>query len=313
METTQGFHHIPVLYEEVLSALNLTPGGVYLDATLGGGGHSEGILTRTSPDGRLIGIDRDDAAIQAASARLLPQFGARFQAVRDTFHHVAAIAKGLDLPPLHGALLDLGVSSVQFDTGERGFSYRADAPLDMRMDRRQALTAADVVNTYSQEEITRILYEYGEERWAARIASLMVQSRPIQTTGDLVHLIDRAIPAKVRRGGPHPARRTFQALRIEVNQELTPLPNALKDFVSLLRPGGRLAVITFHSLEDRLVKNTFRELEEPCTCPPSAPVCICGKQPQVKRVHRKPVIPSEDEIEHNPRARSAKLRVVEKL
>lgn len=311
MDELREFAHIPVLYGEALQALDLKPGGVYIDGTLGGGGHSEGILKGTSPDGRLIGIDRDVTAIQAASQKL-QSYGARFTPVHDSFHNVLAITRSLGLPPLDGALLDLGVSSAQFDTGERGFSYRADAPLDMRMDRRQRLSAQDVVNTYTQEALTRILYEYGEERWAARIVTLIIENRPIRTTGELVNLIDRAIPAKVRRQGPHPARRTFQALRIEVNQELEPLPGALKDFVSLLKPGGRMAVITFHSLEDRLVKNTFRELEDPCTCPPSAPICICGKQPQVRRVYKKPVAPSDQEVEQNPRARSAKLRVVEK-
>lgn len=312
MDKPQEFSHIPVLYRQTLDSLALKAGGVYVDGTLGGGGHTEGILQAITPDGRVIGIDRDDTAINATSARLAG-YGSRFMAVHDSFHNVKAIAQSLELAPLDGALLDLGVSSVQFDTGERGFSYREDAPLDMRMDRRQALSAQEVVNTYSQQELTRILYEYGEERWAARIVTLILENRPIQTTGQLVNIIDRAIPAKVRRQGPHPARRTFQALRIEVNQELDPLPGVLKDFVSLLKPGGRMAVITFHSLEDRLVKNTFRELENPCVCPPSAPICICGKKRQVRKVDKKPIAPTEQEIEQNPRSRSAKLRVVEKL
>lgn len=312
MSRPSEFNHIPVLYHEVIEALDLKPEGIYVDGTLGGGGHTEGILQATAPTGRLIGIDRDAVAIRATTQRL-QAYAQRFTPVHDTFHNITHIAQELSLSAIDGGLLDLGVSSVQFDTGERGFSYRADAPLDMRMDQRQALTAQQVVNTYSQQDLTRILYEYGEERWAARIVKLIIENRPVMTTGQLVNVIDRAIPLKVRRQGGHPARRTFQALRIEVNQELEPLPDALKAFVSLLKPGGRLAVITFHSLEDRLVKNTFRQLENPCTCPPSAPVCICGQAPQVYRVYRKPVVPSEQEVELNPRARSAKLRVVEKL
>ncbi len=306
-----AFHHIPVLFEEVMAYLSPRDGGVYADGTLGGGGHSEGILLR-APHAVLYGIDRDGQAIAAASARLARFQG--FHAVHGNFHDVKALLDGA--PPLDGALLDLGVSSHQLDTPERGFSYHADAPLDMRMDPSQGQTAAQYLAGVSQEELRSVLWEYGEEKWAARIAQIVVERRaqkPLLTTADLVAAVDAAIPKAVRlKDGGHSARRTFQAVRIAVNDELRPLKQALLDFVDLLAPGGRLLVITFHSLEDRVVKNTFRQMQNPCTCPPKAPVCVCGKKPLGRVLAGGAVKPSEQEVQSNPRARSAKLRVFEK-
>ncbi len=313
------FKHKPVLLGECLEGLAIREDGVYLDGTLGGGGHSAEILKRLK-GGRLIGIDRDSAAIEAASARIaaLQKAGRpRFDALRGNFHDAKALLSGIGVDKIDGALLDLGVSSYQLDEGSRGFSYHADAPLDMRMDQTQALTAAAIVNGWSEGEIARVLRDWGEENWAVQIARVICDRRkasPILTTGQLVSVIDAAIPKKLReKDGSHPARRTFQALRIAVNDELAPLEQAIRDIASLLNPGGRLCVIAFHSLEDRVVKNTFRALANPCTCPPSFPVCVCGKRATVKPVTRKPVTASEEELAENPRARSATLRIIEHL
>ena len=309
-----AFHHVPVLFDEVMEWMAPRPDGVYLDGTLGGGGHSEGILRLSGGTARLYGIDRDGEAIAAASARLKAYPG--FQAIHGNFHDAKALLRAAGAPPLTGALVDLGVSSHQLDEAARGFSYHEDAPLDMRMDPSQGPTAAEYLAGISQEEFRRILTEYGEEKWAARIAQIFVERRakaPILTTGDLVAVVDAAIPKAVRRKDDgHPARRTFQAVRIALNDELDPLRQALCDFVDLLAPGGRLLVITFHSLEDRIVKQTFRQLQNPCTCPPKAPVCTCGKKPLGRVRAGGAVKPSAQEVESNPRARSAKLRVFEK-
>ena len=308
------FSHEPVLLGECMQNLAIRPEGVYVDGTLGGGGHSAAILERLGPGGRLIGIDRDGDAIAAATARLGGD--ERFTALRGNFHDAAELLGALGVRRIDGMLLDLGVSSYQLDEGARGFSYHADAPLDMRMDRSQALTARTVVNEYSQEELARVLREWGEENWAVQIARVICDRRrahPIETTGELVDVIDAAIPAKVRRrDGSHPARRTFQALRIEVNDELGPLKQALEDAARLLSPGGRLCVIAFHSLEDRIVKQTFRTLQNPCVCPPSFPVCVCGLRPLGRQLTGKPITASPEELERNPRARSATLRVFER-
>lgn len=305
-------YHLPVLLREVLAGLSVKPDGTYLDGTLGGGGHSAAILERLGPRGRLIGIDRDPQAIAEAVGRLGGD--PRFQAVRGNFHDMRALVAPLGAPPLSGVLLDLGVSSHQLDAPERGFTYQADAPLDMRMDPAQALTAAEVVNTYEAAELARVLRDYGEEKWAVQIARVIADRRPILTTGQLVAAIDAAIPKRVRaRDGSHPARRAFQALRIEVNDELAPLENALRDAVNLLAPGGRLCVIAFHSLEDRIVKTTLREMEDPCTCPRDMPYCVCGRRPAIKRVGKKPIVAGPEEVADNPRARSAVLRVAQKL
>ncbi|MBR6029474.1 MAG: 16S rRNA (cytosine(1402)-N(4))-methyltransferase RsmH [Clostridia bacterium] len=309
------FHHIPVLFDEVMHWMAPQPGGVYCDGTLGGGGHSEGILTRSQPGGALYGIDRDENAIEAASRRLERFEG--FHAIRGNFHDAKALLEAAGAPALDGALLDLGVSSPQLDEAARGFSYHEDAPLDMRMDAAQELTAADLLNTSDEAEITRILREYGEEKWAARIAQFICErrkTRPLATTLDLVQCVDAAIPKAVRRKDEgHPARRTFQAVRIAVNDELAPLDQALCDLMDCLKPGGRLLVITFHSLEDRIVKRCFQRFQNPCTCPPRLPVCVCGKKPVARVLGGGAISPAEDELARNPRARSAKLRVAEKL
>ncbi len=312
------FHHLPVLLNECLDGLKIRPDGVYLDCTLGGAGHSSEILKRLQT-GTLIGIDRDADAIEAATARLQAvDSPARFATLRGNFHDAPALLRdaGLD-GGLDGVLIDLGVSSHQLDVRERGFSYHDDAPLDMRMDQSQALSAREIVNTWSEDALNRILRDYAEEKWARQIARVICDRRrnaPIERTAQLVDIVDAAIPKKFRQGdGSHPARRTFQALRIAVNDELEPLEPALRALSGLLNPGGRLCVITFHSLEDRIVKNTFRNLADPCTCPKSFPVCVCGKKPTVKLITRKPVTASAEELEQNPRSRSASLRIVEKL
>ena len=312
------FHHLPVLLNECLDGLKIRPDGVYLDCTLGGAGHSSEILKRLQT-GTLIGIDRDADAIEAATARLQAvDSPARFATLRGNFHDAPALLRdaGLD-GGLDGVLIDLGVSSHQLDVRERGFSYHDDAPLDMRMDQSQALSAREIVNTWSEDALNRILRDYAEEKWARQIARVICDRRrnaPIERTAQLVDIVDAAIPKKFRQGdGSHPARRTFQALRIAVNDELEPLEPALRALSGLLNPGGRLCVITFHSLEDRIVKNTFRNLADPCTCPKSFPVCVCGKKPTVKLITRKPVTASATELEQNPRSRSASLRIVEKL
>lgn len=305
-----AFHHVPVLLRPVLDALDPRPGESYADGTLGGGGHSEEILRRIGDSGALYGIDRDPAAIFAATERLKSY--PAFHPVPGNFHDVKALLPGVRL---HGGLLDLGVSSHQLDTPERGFSYHEDAPLDMRMDTTKGPTAAEYVNTVSEEEFCRVLREYGDEKWAARIAKILLEKRaekPLETTGDLVAVVDAAIPKAVRRKDEgHPARRTFQAVRIAVNDEIAPLEKALNDWVDLLLPGGRLAVITFHSIEDRIVKNAFRKMQNPCVCPPKAPVCVCGKKPRGRAVGGA-VKADKMELIENPRSHSATLRVFEK-
>jgi len=310
----QSFHHIPVLFDEVMEWIVPKPDGVYADGTLGGGGHSEGILRRSGGTATLYGIDRDEEAIAAATQRLKGY--AKFHAIHGNFHDAKALLTQAGAPRLSGALLDLGVSSHQLDVGGRGFSYHEDAPLDMRMDTSCGQTAAEYLAAVDPAEFRRILTEYGEEKWAARIAQVFAEKRakgPILTTGDLVAVVDAAIPKAVRRRDEgHPARRTFQAVRIAVNDELAPLEQALCDFVDLLAPGGRLLVITFHSLEDRIVKNTFRRLQNPCTCPPKMPVCVCGKKPLGRVLAGGAVKPAREETDKNTRARSAKLRVFER-
>lgn len=310
-----AFVHEPVLLAEVLQWMNVRENGVYADGTLGGGGHSGAMLEASGGTATLYGIDRDENAIAAATARLEQYPG--FHAIHGNFHDAKALLSQAGAPPLDGALLDLGVSSPQLDQAERGFSYHEDAPLDMRMDRSQGMTAADLLAEVSEGELTRILREYGEEKWAARIARFVVerrQTQPLRTTQDLVRVVDAAIPKAVRRKDDgHPARLTFQAVRIAVNDELDPLDRALEDFVDCLKPGGRLLVITFHSLEDRLTKRCFQRLQNPCVCPPKAPVCTCGRKPKVRILARGAVPPTAEEIARNPRARSAKLRVAEKL
>ena len=309
-----SFHHIPVLFDEVMEWMAPEADGVYADGTLGGGGHSEGILRLSGGTARLYGIDRDLEAIAAASERLKEFSG--FQAIHGNFHNAKELLSDVGAPLLNGALLDLGVSSHQLDVGGRGFSYHEDAPLDMRMDKSQGMTAAEYLARITPDEFRRILTDYGEEKWAARIAQVFAEKRaqkPLLTTGDLVAVVDAAIPKAVRRKDDgHPARRTFQAVRIAVNDELAPLEQALNDFVDLLAPGGRLLVITFHSLEDRIVKNTFRRMQNPCTCPPKMPVCVCGKKPLGKALAGGAVKPSKGETDENTRARSAKLRVFER-
>ena len=309
------FNHVSVMLEETVDLLAVREGGVYVDGTLGGGGHSAEILRRLGGTGHLYGIDRDGDALAAATARL--SGAGNFTAIRGNFHDVRALLAQQGVEQIDGMMVDLGVSSYQLDTAERGFSYHADAPLDMRMDQRQALTAATIVNTWDKAELTRILRDYAEEKWAARIADIIIEHRarkPIETTGELVACVDAAIPKKVRMlDSGHSARRTFQALRIAVNDELDPLRRALTDMVDLLVPGGHLAVLTFHSLEDRIVKQTFRTLANPCTCPPKIPVCICGKKPVVRVLGGGGIKPGAEEIERNPRSRSAMLRGCEKL
>lgn len=309
------FIHEPVLLQEVLEWMDVRPDGVYCDGTLGGGGHSGAMLRLSGGTATLYGIDRDMTAIEAATARLREFPG--FHALHGNFHDGKALLMAAGAPKLDGVLLDLGVSSPQLDRGERGFSYHEDAPLDMRMDVSQGQTAADLLNSASEQELCRIIRDYGEEKWAARIAQMICEHRakkPMETTFDLVHAVDAAIPKAVRRKDDgHPARRTFQAIRIAVNDELDPLDKAICDFVDCLKPGGRMLVITFHSLEDRLVKRCFQRLQNPCTCPPKAPICTCGQKPVVKILAHGAVAPTEAEVARNPRARSAKLRVAQKL
>ena len=305
--------HTSVLLKESIDALNLEPGMTVVDGTLGGGGHSEAILKKITPGGRLIGIDKDEYAIGVAKERL-KEFGESTEFVHDDFRHIKDILCMLNIDGIDGAVVDLGVSSFQLDQCKRGFSYNQDSRLDMRMNIKDRSCAADIVNSYAQQDLERILRDYGEERWAARIAEFIVRERrdrPIMTTGHLVEVIKKAIPSGARRDGPHPARRTFQALRIEVNGELDAIREALSHFVQVLNNNARIAVITFHSLEDRIVKQEFRRFADPCECPKSFPVCVCGKVSMGKVVTRKPVLPSDEEIAQNSRARSAKLRVFE--
>ena len=308
------FQHEPVLLKEVLQWMNVRPDGIYVDGTLGGGGHSRAILEASGGTATLYGIDRDENAIAAATERLKGFPG--FRAIRGNFHDGKHLLEEAGAGRPDGILLDLGVSSPQLDTPERGFSYHADAPLDMRMDQSRGMTAADFLNTADEWEISRVIREWGEEKWAARIAKIICERRekaPFATTFDLVAAVDAAIPKAVRRKEDgHPARRTFQAIRIAVNDELAPLEKALRDFIDCLAPGGRMEVITFHSLEDRIVKRCFRDLEHPCICPPKAPICTCGRKPVVKVLGGGAIAPTAEETERNPRARSAKLRVAEK-
>ena len=308
------FHHVSVLLDECLEGLDIKPEGIYVDGTLGGAGHSSQIAKRLTT-GRLIGIDRDPVALKAAGERLAP-FGDRVTLVHSNFCEIAQVLKSMNIDGVDGILLDLGVSSPQLDDGSRGFSYMADAPLDMRMNSEDMLSAHDVVNTWSFEELKRILYDYGEERYAPRIASAICSRREvksIETTLELVDIIRGAMPAAALREKQHPAKRSFQAIRIAVNDELGSVEKVMRDAVPCLNPGGRLAVITFHSLEDRIVKNAMAEASRGCTCPPSFPVCVCGKKPLVKLISRKPILSGEMELERNPRARSAKLRICEKI
>lgn len=312
MSSPQAFYHLPVLYEETLSALSIKPDGVYLDGTVGGGGHSEGILKRLNGEGRLIAVDRDLDALASARERLKAFPNVTF--LHGNFHDVPQILEG---ERFDGILLDLGVSSWQLDQASRGFSYHEDAPLDMRMDRSKGQTAADWLNATPEKEIAKALYDYADEKWAARIAKIIVETRaktPFQTTLDLVSAVDRAIPKAVRRKDEgHPARRTFQAVRIAVNDEINPLKQVLLDLARMLNPGGRLCVISFHSIEDRAVKQAFQLMKDPCTCPKDFPVCVCGNKPIVSLLKGYPMSASEAELNENPRARSAKLRAAQRL
>ena len=308
------FHHVSVLLDECLEGLNIKPDGTYVDGTLGGAGHSSQIVKRLTT-GHHIGIDRDPVALKAAGERLAP-FGDKVTLVHSNFCEIKQVLEDLEIEGVDGILLDLGVSSPQLDDGSRGFSYMADAPLDMRMNSEDTMSAYDVVNTWSQDELKRILYDYGEERYAPRIAAAICNRRaekPIETTLELVDVIRSAMPAQALREKQHPAKRSFQAIRIAVNDELGSVEKVMRDAIPCLNKGGRLAVITFHSLEDRIVKNAMADAAKGCTCPPNFPVCVCGKKPKVKLVNRKPIVSGDEELERNPRARSAKLRVCEKL
>lgn len=310
------FEHKSVLLYETIDSLNVKPDGIYVDGTLGGGGHALEVCRRLGEYGRLIGIDQDADAIAAASERLR-DYEDRVTIVRSNYEEIQSVLKDLGIEKADGIYLDLGVSSYQLDTPERGFTYREDdAPLDMRMDQRNTQTAADIVNTYSEFDLYRIIRDYGEDKFAKNIAKHIVRAREtkrIETTGELTEIIKEAVPAKVRAVGGHPSKKTFQAIRIELNQELEVLNNSIDTMIDLLKPGGRLAVITFHSLEDRIVKIRFRNNENPCTCPPDFPVCVCGKVSKGRVITRKPVVPSEDEIEGNKRSKSSKLRVFERI
>lgn len=308
------FKHVSVLLNECIEGLNIKENGIYVDGTLGGGGHSLEILKNLSSEGLLIGIDQDTDALKAAGIRLQDFDNVKY--VHSNFYNIDKVLSDLEVEKIDGMLMDLGVSSYQLDTGDRGFSYMQDAELDMRMNRENDLSAYEVVNDYSEEEIYRIIRDYGEEKFAKRIARFIVERReeePIKTTLELVEIIKAAIPARARREGPHPAKRTFQAIRIEVNSELSILNKAIEDGVNRLNKGGRMAIITFHSLEDRIVKLKFKELATSCTCPKEFPICVCGGEAKVKVISRKAIEPSEEEILENPRSRSAKLRVIEKL
>lgn len=308
------FYHISVLLEESIAALITDPKGIYVDCTLGGSGHAAHIVSRLKPEGRFIGIDQDPAAIKAGQDRLATA-GCQITIVQDNFQHLGRILDELSLTTVDGIIFDLGVSSHQLDVAERGFSYMQDAPLDMRMNPVAGLSAYDVVNNYPEERLAHIIAEYGEERWAKRIAQFIIAARKgmeIKTTWQLVDIIKKAIPAAARREGPHPAKRTFQAIRIEVNNELDILRDAFITAVDRLKPGGRLCIITFHSLEDRIAKRALQSMAKGCICPPQLPVCVCDNKPRIK-IAGKPVAPSPLELENNPRARSAKLRVAEKI
>ena len=310
------FEHKSVLLFETIDSLNIKPDGIYVDGTLGGGGHALEAVRRLGEHGRLIGIDQDGEAIAAATERL-KDYSDKVTIVRSNYEEIQTVLKNLGIEKVDGIYLDLGVSSYQLDTPERGFTYREeDAPLDMRMDQRNTRTAADIVNTYSEFDLYRIIRDYGEEKFAKNIAKHIVkarESKPIETTGELTEIIKGAIPAKMRAIGGHPSKRTFQAIRIELNQELEVLNKSIDTMIDLLKPGGRLSIITFHSLEDRIVKTRFRNNENPCVCPPDFPVCVCGKVSRGKVITRKPIVPSEEEIEENKRSKSSKLRVFERI
>ena len=308
------FKHKSVLLEETVNGLNIKPDGIYVDGTLGGGGHAYEVCKHLSNKGRFIGIDQDEAAIEAASARL-SDFGERVTIVRSNYCDMKLQLQKLGIDKVDGIVLDLGVSSYQLDTAERGFSYRVDAPLDMRMDRRQKMTAKDIVNDYSEMDLFRIIRDYGEDKFAKNIAKHIVMERekgPIETTGQLIEIIKRAIPMKFQKTAGHPAKRTFQAIRIELNRELEVLRDTLDDMIELLNKDGRICIITFHSLEDRIVKSIFKRNEDPCTCPSHFPVCVCGNVSKGKVITRKPILPSEEELEENSRSKSAKLRIFER-
>ncbi|MBR2927001.1 MAG: 16S rRNA (cytosine(1402)-N(4))-methyltransferase RsmH [Clostridia bacterium] len=310
-----SFSHYSVLLKESIEGLAIKTDGVYVDGTAGGAGHSAQIASRLSGNGLLLALDQDETAVKVATERLKP-YGSRARVIHSNFKNLEAVLAEQGISHIDGLLLDLGVSSYQLDTPERGFSYRADAPLDMRMDSRNPLSAMEVVNTYSESELRRILYEYGEERFSSRIANGIIRARErgsISTTGELVEIIRQSIPAPAREGGHHPAMRTFQALRIEVNAELDVIAPAIKSAVRLLNPGGRIAIITFHSLEDRIVKQTFSDLTGACTCPKNFPICVCGNRPQIKLITKKPILPTQEELAVNSRSHSAKLRIAEKL
>ena len=308
------FHHVPVMPDEVINGLNIDPDGIYVDGTVGGAGHSLLIAGHLSENGRLICLDQDEEAVNAATGRL-QEYSDRALVIRSNYCNMREVLKGLQIENVNGILLDIGVSSYQLDTASRGFSYMEDAPLDMRMDNRNPLTAAQIVNNYTESELFRMIRDYGEDNFARNIAKhicLARQQKPIETTLELSDIIRGAIPMRVQKTGGHPAMRTFQAIRIEVNHELEVLESSLDMMIDLLAPGGRIAVITFHSLEDRIVKAAFRRNENPCTCPPDFPVCVCGKKSRGRLVNRKPIIPTDEEMKENGRSRSAKLRVFEK-
>lgn len=308
------FKHVSVLLNECIDNLNIKPDGIYVDGTLGGAGHSSEIAKRLSDEGRLIGIDRDEAAIKVATERLAP-FGEKISIVRDNYSNIKSILESLNIEQVDGILLDLGVSSYQLDEPDRGFSYRFDTPLDMRMDQRESLSAADIVNTYSKEELFRIIRDYGEENFAKSIASNIVKARetaPIETTGQLVDIIRRSMPVKAQIASGHPAKRTFQAIRIECNDELEGIKRSINDMIDALAPGGRLCIITFHSLEDRIVKTAFKTAQDPCTCPKNFPVCVCNRKSKGMVISKKPILPGAEELEVNSRSASAKLRVFER-
>ena len=308
------FEHKSVLLEETVNGLNIKPDGIYVDGTLGGGGHAYEVCKHLKNKGRYIGIDQDEAAIEAAGSRLI-DFGERVTIVRSNYCDMKSKLQELGIDKVDGIVLDLGVSSYQLDTAERGFSYRVDAPLDMRMDRRQKMTAKDIVNEYSEMDLFRIIRDYGEDKFAKNIAKHIVLERekgPIETTGQLIEIIKRAIPMKFQKTAGHPAKRTFQAIRIELNRELVVLRESLDDMIELLNKDGRICIITFHSLEDRIVKGIFRKNENPCTCPPHFPVCVCGNESKGRVITRKPILPSAEELEENSRSKSAKLRIFER-
>ena len=314
MEEIMAFDHVSVLLHETVDGLNVRPDGTYVDATLGGGGHAYEVCSRLNDKGRFIGIDQDADAIEAAGKRL-EGFGEKVTIIRSNYRDMKPELRKRGIDSVDGIVLDLGVSSYQLDTAERGFSYRADAPLDMRMDQRQKMTARDIVNGYSETELYRVIRDYGEDRFAKNIAKHIVAERgkhPIETTGQLNEIISHAIPMKIQKTSGHPSKRTFQAIRIELNHELDVLRNSLDDMIDMLRPGGRICIITFHSLEDRIVKSAFRRNEDPCICPKNFPVCVCGRTSKGKVITRKPILPSEEEMASNSRSKSAKLRIFER-